>query len=157
MVCNRYRSCTMGKNVWNYIKNGKAIKASRTGNWMKYDAYPIETFRLKYMTIHSVQLPPSTCAASVDASFGKWKNINITKEEREICLECLPRCLRSFRNVIFKIIERESVDIVHRIIINIGMLLLLVPYIITIRNVCLFEIFNDWSGYSFVTYFFFKV
>lgn len=35
------------------------------------DAYPIKSFRLKNMAIHSVQLPPSTSATSVDASFGK--------------------------------------------------------------------------------------
>lgn len=35
------------------------------------DAYPVESFRLKNMAIHSVQLPPPTSATSVDASFGK--------------------------------------------------------------------------------------
>lgn len=35
------------------------------------DAYPVEPFRLKNMAVHSVELPPSTSATSVDASFGK--------------------------------------------------------------------------------------
>lgn len=58
----------MGKNregggVMNKVKTAMIIK------WN--DAYPIESFRLKNMAIHSVQLPPSTSATSVDASFGK--------------------------------------------------------------------------------------
>lgn len=44
------------------------------------DAYPIESFRLKNMAIHSVQLPPPTSATSVDASFGKWNNINVIND-----------------------------------------------------------------------------
>lgn len=47
---------------------------------MEWWTYPIESFRLKNMAIHSVQLPPSTSATSVDASFGKWNNINVTND-----------------------------------------------------------------------------
>lgn len=45
-----------------------------------YDAYPIESFRLKNMAVHPIQLPPPTSATSVDASFGKWNNINVIND-----------------------------------------------------------------------------
>lgn len=46
------------------------------------DAYPIESSRLKSMAVHIVHLLPSTCATSVDASFGKSNNINVTNDDR---------------------------------------------------------------------------
>lgn len=49
-----------------------------------YDAYPIKSFCLKNMAVHSVQLPPSTSATSVDASFGKWNNINVTNDGKTL-------------------------------------------------------------------------
>lgn len=46
------------------------------------DAYPVKSFRLKNMAVDSVQLPPPTSATSVDASFGKSNNINVTNDEK---------------------------------------------------------------------------
>lgn len=70
------RKGSWGREVINKVK----AMCNEIIKW--HDAYPIESFRLKYMAVHPVQLPPSTCATSVDASFRKWNNINVTNDEK---------------------------------------------------------------------------
>lgn len=68
-------------------ENGEVMNSAMIIKW--YDAYPIESFRLKNMAVHPIQLPPSTSATSVDASFGKWNNINVINDGKHQLIDQL--------------------------------------------------------------------
>lgn len=78
--CMRWMGGGAGRLGRREVINKVKVMCNEIIKW--HDAYPIESFRLKYMAVHSVQLPPSTCATSVDASFRKWNNINVTNDEK---------------------------------------------------------------------------